>query len=136
MAADGAIAALEMETMEALVPACGAVIWSPILCREIRGEVVAALIGRFGKENMALARRNRDLGLDRPAPEGVDALEAAVLTDGRACLAAWIAAQSASAQFWLHLKWPSDGAVPTTKDAEMLTHGPVVLRRVAGSTAA
>lgn len=128
---DRRLAALDRDELEAFAVPCGAVVWSSAILREIRGNVVATMIDRFGSNAMALARMLSELALDRTMPEGIDAFDAALHADGRGCIAAWIAAQPAPVQAHLRLKWPSDALVPDTQDLDVLAEGAAILRRVA-----
>lgn len=130
-AIDRRLAALDHESLEELAVPCGAVVWSAVILREIRGNVVAGMIERFGAKAMALARRHSDLALDRAMPDGIEALDAALRIDGRGCIGAWIAAQPAPVQSHLRLKWSVDALVPDTQELDLLAQGAEVLRRVA-----
>lgn len=115
--------------LEAIARRAGAVLYARSFVREIRGPVIADLAARLGPA-LDDARAHVDLGWDRIAPTGPDALIAAIDAAGTGCLAAWIADLPEADRRRVALQWPDDGALPQTDDPEILTLGPRIVRRL------
>lgn len=128
--ADLALAALSREDLERLAVRAGVVVHARQFVQEIRGPVLAALGERFGPEALDVARRHAGLGLDIARTDDLDALETEIARAGTACLAGWIQTLPASLQRHIRLKWPNDHAVPVTDNADLVEHGPAILRRL------
>lgn len=129
-AADRVLAALSLAELEQLAGRAGLVLHGHQFLQEIRGPVLAALAERFGAQALEEARRHGDLAPAKARIDDFDALQAAISSEGAACLAAWIATLPASLQRRVRLKWPSDHVVPETRDTAILSHGATILRRL------
>ncbi len=130
---DRALAVLSRENLEKLAARAGVVLHARQFVQEIRGPVLAALGERFGADALDDARRHPDLAMDKVKIDDLDELEAEIAGDGTACLAAWIEAIPVSLKRRVRLKWPNDHAVPVTDRADLVEHGPAILRRLGHS---
>ena len=127
---DRALAALSLSELEALAFRAGIIFRARVFIQEIRGPVLAAFAERFGEEALEDARLHHDLAGERALIHDLDDLEKAIRDEGRACLAAWIATLPEPLSKQLCLKWPDDASVPSTRDPDILEHGPAILRRL------
>ncbi len=112
---------------KALALRAGAVLHSRRFVREIRGPAIAEMTARFGAAVLADARAHADLGWDREGDP--DTIEA----DGMACIGAWIAQLDPATRARVVLHWPDDAALPQTDDPAILTLGPQIVNRLAGT---
>lgn len=126
----GAHDAPARETLDALAPRAGAVLFARSFLREIRGPVIADLTARFGPEALTDARTHADLAWDRPAPEDAGALAEAVEIAGAACLGAWIDSLPDTERRGVTRQWPDDASLPRTDDDRILTLGPQIMNRL------
>ncbi|MDQ7729752.1 hypothetical protein [Halomonas sp. SpR8] len=121
---------LPPEAGEDLVRYCGMICHARAFVHEIRATRVVELKQRFGELPYRAALSNRDVALHRHKYADDDALEHAVKRDGSACLAAWMARQSAGVTDWLRLGVLGN---PCRADAEpseeVHEHGPDIVRR-------
>jgi len=130
---DHLLAALPLKELERLAERAGIVLRARNFLGEIRGPVLAALTERFGADAFEDARLHVDLAGGRSGAVDLDGLQAAVRTDGIACLAAWVASLPGPMSRRVRLKWPNDAAVPSTMDSEIIERGPTILRRLIAS---
>lgn len=127
---DRVLAALSLSELEALAFRAGIIFRARVFIQEIRGPALAAFAERFGEEALEDARLHHDLAGERALIHDLDDLEKAILDEGRACLAAWIATLPEQLSKQLCLKWPDDASMPSASDLDILEHGPAILRRL------
>lgn len=130
---DMLLAGLGSSDLERLARRAGIVFYAHVFVQEIRGPMLAVFSERFGAEALEDARAHHDLAGGRPATDDLEALEKSVREEGKACLAAWIAALPEQLSRRVKLKWPNDTAVPVTVDQDLVERGTAILRRLAAN---
>ncbi|UII69392.1 type III secretion protein [Pseudomonas sp. HN11] len=122
LAADLSVLLLSPAQFARLPRLCGAIWHAATLSREIRREVVNELREGLGEEVFVSALSLRPLGgaadLLRDPAELIEAID----RDGQGCVAAWLHAQHADWQGWLHLRFafPQDHSARVPRDLEIV----------------
>lgn len=135
-AADRALALSSAERLEALSVQAGAICWARAIVREIRAERVAVLKEAIGEDAYTAALAHRSAALDdevrslAATDAGPEALGAAIVQDGRACLTAWLGTQSEGVAARVRLRFP-EGHEHVEPDEAVRAAGPGILRLVA-----
>ncbi|GGJ85806.1 hypothetical protein [Pseudomonas matsuisoli] len=105
------------QRLEQFVRACGAVANAPAFTQAVQASQVKTLRERFGAAVADCALRHRTLAFDKPAFTDIDALDAAVIQDGTACLDAWRQGLSPALTGWMRLRTRAREYVHLTDEA-------------------